>query len=581
MKKRSKEKMDLTHLVLLVVLGVTLLIANITFAQGDQGILDWAVYDQLLHWETMGPEQVPTVNLTVFTKGNATQAQIQALKEAGFEVTGHILDMIEIRGPGKAVQNLKALNFLKHVSFPSKWVNTDTNQKTSLQSVMTACQVDKVQAEGYEGKGVKIAVIQQGGFTGELADTLALPPHYYNVEYDPIDDTYSLVPGRLEGSEDDVVHGTACAEVIAKVAPQATLYLISTDSNNPTTTYAGIALAASVLHADIISFSMGASFPLDHGDGSSNVARWLDELILKFDVLFVKSVGNDALVHYNGNFTDPDGNQYHNFSDTGDVFNDNTLHIRAYGGYSWGVALEWNNWNTPLSSRQDLDLEIYDNNHHEILATHNRQCNSTGVPPVESNLATPVVIHVPKGAGWVDYYIAVKDVTQKVCGRSSQPVNFNLWVHGGVEEPIEDDVPKYSALNIANAHEVLTVGGVVRDSSKGAFVAFSPSSWGPTSDGRIKPDIVAPTGFYSQVYDNIFWGTSASAPFVAGCAALVLQASEESSPSLGKSLTHNQIISILRKTAKDIGPSDADPQYGWGVIDVDAAVKEAIKESSR
>ena len=579
MKKRSKEK-NLMRLVLLVVLGVTFLAANIVFAQGDQGVLDWAVYDQLLHWETMGPEQVPTVTLTVFTKGNATPDQIKALKEAGFEVTGHILNMIEIKGSGKAVKNLKGLNFLSNVSFPVEWENTDTNG-SSLQTAMAACQVDKVQSEGYTGKGVKIAVIQQGGFTGELANTLARPPHYYQVEYDPVNDSYSLVPGRLEGAKENVVHGTACAEIVAKIAPQATLYLISTDSSNPITTYAGIALAASGLHTDIISFSMENAFPLDHGDASSDVAKWLDGLISKYDVLFVRSAGNDALTHYNGNFADSDGNQYHNFSNTGDVFNDNTLHIRAYGGYSWGAVLEWNNWSTPISSRQDLDLEIYDSNHHRILATHTRQCNAAAIPPVESNLAAPVIIHVPEGAGWVDYYIAVQDVTQKVCGRPSQPVDFNLWVYGGVKRPIEDDVPKYSTLNTANAHEVLTVGGVAYDSSNSTFVAFSPSSWGPTFDGRIKPDIVAPTGVYSPAYGHVFWGTSASAPFAAGCAALVLQASEKNSPSLGKSLTHDQIISILRKTAKDIGPTGDDPQYGWGVINAEAAVQEAIRESSQ
>ena len=46
------------------------------------------------------------------------------------------------------------------------------------------------------------------------------------------------------------------------------------------------------------------------------------------------------------------------------------------------------------------------------------------------------------------------------------------------------------------------------------------SSDGPTIDGRLKPDIAAPDGVMNDVF-NPFFGTSASAPHVAGAAALV------------------------------------------------------------
>lgn len=64
-----------------------------------------------------------------------------------------------------------------------------------------------------------------------------------------------------------------------------------------------------------------------------------------------------------------------------------------------------------------------------------------------------------------------------------------------------------------------------------------------------------------------FWGTSQSAPHVAGAAALILDANS--------SLTPAEVKSILESTARDLGPTGRDDLHGWGVIDVDAAVAAA------
>ncbi|KKL93152.1 hypothetical protein LCGC14_1877570, partial [marine sediment metagenome] len=63
------------------------------------------------------------------------------------------------------------------------------------------------------------------------------------------------------------------------------------------------------------------------------------------------------------------------------------------------------------------------------------------------------------------------------------------------------------------------------------------------------------------------WGTSQSAPHVAGAAALILDANS--------SLTPAEVKSILESTARDLGPTGRDDLHGWGVIDVDAAVAAA------
>jgi len=108
--------------------------------------------------------------------------------------------------------------------------------------------------------------------------------------------------------------------------------------------------------------------------------------------------------------------------------------------------------------------------------------------------------------------------------------------------------------------------------NKGFYLACF-SSRGPTADGRIKPDIAGPgvgimaaqAGTASSYIQ--YSGTSMSAPFTAGVAALMLDANP--------SLTPAQIKSILKSTAKDWGPAGADIDYGAGRLDGYEAIKSA------
>ncbi len=90
------------------------------------------------------------------------------------------------------------------------------------------------------------------------------------------------------------------------------------------------------------------------------------------------------------------------------------------------------------------------------------------------------------------------------------------------------------------------------------------SSQGPTNDGRIKPDISAPSCVGSTVYPSVcFNGTSAASPAAAGMAALLL--------GQGLALPGMPLAALTRHLVHDLGPPGPDNAYGAGEILLPAA----------
>ncbi|MBN1466732.1 S8 family peptidase [candidate division KSB1 bacterium] len=113
----------------------------------------------------------------------------------------------------------------------------------------------------------------------------------------------------------------------------------------------------------------------------------------------------------------------------------------------------------------------------------------------------------------------------------------------------------------ADGFDVIAVGAV---NSTGTIAGFS--SRGPTSDGRIKPEVVALGVSCTVAYAGGGFGsangTSFSCPLVAGAAALILSAHPH--------LTPKQVRQALIQTAAQV--TQPDNTYGFGLINaLDAA----------
>jgi hypothetical protein len=132
------------------------------------------------------------------------------------------------------------------------------------------------------------------------------------------------------------------------------------------------------------------------------------------------------------------------------------------------------------------------------------------------------------------------------------------------------------------AKNVITVGAINGDLTMSDY-----SNWGPTDDGRVKPDIVAKgTGINSSTFadpvtnlpsDNSYSGngagssgTSYASPAAAASGLLLQQYHNSVYAAYLKSST---LKTLMLGTATDLGQPGPDPKFGWGVLNIEKAAK--------
>ncbi|HNQ22133.1 MAG TPA: S8 family serine peptidase, partial [Phycisphaerae bacterium] len=218
----------------------------------------------------------------------------------------------------------------------------------------------------------------------------------------------------------------------------------------------------------------------------------------------------------------------------------------------------------------------------DLQADYNQAINTYGVVIANNSIGTNTETNGFDCAIQGNYGVTDQLIDNIVRGSLGAPFRI-VWAAGNERQGSRCDVEGYgdyySSAPPAGAKNHLCVGAL--NSNDDSMTSFS--SWGPTDDGRMKPDISGPgcqsngdnavtsCSSSSNTAYTTMCGTSMACPTVTGCSALMIQDFQAHFP--GQPLFRNSTLKCwYAHTAVDLGNAGPDYQYGYGSI----RVKDAI-----
>ncbi len=515
-----------------------------------------------LHWrlaETARSRTSGDIEVQVHSWPDGVDDAVAAFKEAGGTVT------TMMGGTFYGIIGVSSLNTLD-ADDRVRWVGPPTlvfPEATTGEGI-AFIGADDWHAVGWDGAGIKIGIMDSG-FTG-----LAASQAGGDLPSDARMNTQAFGCIDMDGSSQ---HGTAVAEIVHEIAPQATLYLACV-------THTGTMSDAlddwfQPNGVTVVNVSLG-TFNTGRGDGTGTVSYLADDA-RNHGILWVNSAGNYGEKHWSGTLVDTfeAWKNYHDFD--GD---DKLTFTLANGAYA-SVFLKWDDWgtwngSTYTGSDCDLDLELYSGGSLRTSSMNPQDGNDDPVediyyPDYQNTTGSPEVL----------------DIKVKITNCSESP-RLDVFVleldNGTLSEPVRAG----SISGLVPNDKVTSVGAVCVANVSGTGIE-AYSSRGPTIDGTMKPALSAPDAVSGSVYgDNTygpgcpagtgvkaitypeaglgFTGTSAAAPHAAGAAALIAQALGLTTQDTANVVAlHAQ---LLAHTVDDADNDGTDNAYGEGILDL-------------
>ena len=415
-------------------------------------------------------------------------------------------------------------------------------------------------AAGLKGKGIKIGVLDVSfkGFPELMGSELPATAEwrcYTDVGVftaNPADCDFDDIP------ESSRLHGTAVTETIFDVAPEAEYYIATLYSLGDLLDTVDWMTTQGV---DVINMSVGFAFT-GPGDGTSPYG---DSPLTSVDkavaggITWVNAAGNSAWSNWFGRFADRNGNGLHDFTATADECNGVRIQLGPLDTFT--AQLRWDDsWG---GADTDLDLYLMPLSGSTFSLSDAVAKSETfqdgGADDVPYEWFSLSYGEIPDGI----YCLAVKNYK----GAAPSWIQILLW---GAASTLQHYTPDHSITNPAESANpgLLAVGAAGRNASiRHPFntTIIEPfSSRGPTTDNRIKPDIVGADAGQSVTYrternpNGYFFGTSQASPHVAGLAALVIQRYSD------RNLSPAQVAQYLKHHAEERGATGADNTWGNG-----------------
>ena len=471
-----------------------------------------------------GSEAAPgdiAVSITISAAGRAsTEGRIEAL---GGRIANRDPRGVEAYVPGPALVALAGIPGILRIDPIRARVPAAT-----LSAAVTLQGGSAWQSAGTGGTGVRVGIID-GGFSGIRAlQGVDLPSKITAHCYTSIGAFTSDLATCEQGGE---AHGTAVAETVSAMAPDASLWIADPTSQDDLLATIAWMTSNGVRIINASWTDTGFEGP---GDGTSPYTdtsyALVDDAVAR-GALWVNAAGNSGEQGWVGPWRE-DAQGWLEFSGT-----HTADRLTLQQGDHVVVSMRWSDpWGR---ASDDYDLALYQAGDPAPVASSSDVQNGRG-DPVET-----LEYDVPATG---DFEIAAHRHSGAAVSR------VQVIVQSESESALQYAVPDDTLTAPSDGRNPgMLVVGAVDAAAPGIVEAYSGR--GPTVDGRIKPDLVAADCTDTRAFAP-FCGTSQSTPFVSGAAADVLSAHP--------GWTTARLVQYLTSGAFPLGTPTPNPTAGYG-----------------